>query len=309
MDLLGEIQGLKRDLSAVVLAHNYQPPEIQEIADFVGDSLELSVKALEVKAKFILFAGVDFMAEQAAILNENSIVLHPDPGAVCPMAQMISLNDVKKAKRAYPGAPLVIYVNSPAVVKAEADYIVTSSNALKLIESLPHDTVIFGPDKHLANYVEEKTGKEIIKVPECGYCPVHVKFNASSIEELKRVYRDAVFMAHPECVREVRGLADFIGSTSQMIKYVRDSNKKLFIVGTEIGIIHRMLKENPDKMFIPACTEAVCENMKKITLSKVYASLKNRVYRVFVERDVAARARRALENTFNVIGVEVPWRR
>lgn len=308
MDLVNEIARLKKEAGAVILAHNYQPPEVQEVADFVGDSLELSIKALESRARIIVFAGVDFMAEQAAVLNEGALVLHPDPNAKCPMAQMITAEALRRAKKLYPGAPAVIYVNSPAEVKAEADYVVTSANAVKLVEALSADTVIFGPDAHLAQYVAERTGKRVIPVPEDGHCPVHVRFNAKAVCELARIYRGACFIAHPECPKEVRALAHFVGSTSQMVKYVKSSNHKLFLVGTEVGIIYRMIQENPDKVFIPASTEAVCEDMKKITVEKIWKSLKEGVYRVSVDKGVAARVRRAIENTFNVIGVEVPWR-
>jgi len=307
-DLMRDVERLKRELGAVILAHNYQSPEVQDVADFVGDSLELSLRAAELKAKLIVFCGVDFMAEQAAIMSESS-VLHPDPFAKCPMASMISVDDILRARREHKGAPVVIYVNSPASVKAEADYVVTSANALDVVKALKEDTVIFGPDKHLADYVAERTGKEVIPVPEHGHCPVHVKFNPTTIRLLKSVYRGYAFLAHPECPREVRELADFIGSTSQILRYVKNSQNREFMIGTEIGIIYRMLKERGGASLIPASTEAICEDMKKITLEKVHESLKYRVYRVEVDREVAAKMRKALENTFKLMGVEVPWSR
>jgi len=306
-DLMREVERLKRELGAVILAHNYQSPEVQDVADFVGDSLELSLKAAEVGAKFIVFCGVDFMAEQAAVITESS-VLHPDPAAKCPMASMISVDDILRARREHRGAPVVIYVNSPASVKAEADYVVTSANAVDLVKALEEDTVIFGPDRHLADYVAERTGKNVIPVPEHGHCPVHVKFNPTTIRLLKSIYRGYAFLAHPECPREVRELADFIGSTSQILRYFKSSRDCKFIIGTEIGIIYRMLRER-EASLIPASTEAFCEDMKRITLEKVHASLKQRVYRVEVSKEVAAKVRRALENTFKLLGVEVPWSR
>lgn len=309
MDFGEEIAKLKKELNAVILAHNYQLPEVQDVADFVGDSLELSLKAIESGAKLIVFAGVDFMAEQAAVLNKDAIVLHPDPGAVCPMAQKVSVEDIEKARKMYPNAPVVMYVNSPAIVKAKADYVVTSANALNLVKALNSDVVVFGPDKHLANYIAEKTGKEVIPVPPDGHCPVHIKFDPAVISELIKVYRGAEFIAHPECPYEVRRLANFVGSTSQMIKYVRSSPCRVFLVGTEVGIIYRMLKENPGKVFIPATTNAICADMKKITVEKILASLREKLHVVSVDREVALRVRRAIENTFSLLGVEIPWRK
>ncbi|MEM0262429.1 MAG: quinolinate synthase NadA [Nitrososphaerota archaeon] len=308
MDIVDEVIKLKKETGAIILAHNYQSPEVQDVADFVGDSLELSMKALESRARVIVFAGVDFMAEQAAILNEDSIVLHPDPEARCPMAQMITVEELRKFKKLYPEAPAIVYVNSPAIVKAEADYVATSANVVELVRLLSSDVVIFGPDAHLAQYIAERTGKVVIPVPRDGYCPIHIKFNANNIQKLIKIYGKACFIAHPECPKSVRDLAQFVGSTSQMVKYVKTSGERVFIVGTEIGIIYRMVKENPDKIFVPASTEAICEDMKKITLDKVLKSLRERVYRVLVDRAIAIRVRRAIENTFNVLGVDTPWK-
>jgi quinolinate synthase len=308
-DAASEIARLKREHNAIILAHNYQPPEVHDVADFVGDSLELSIKASEADAKIIVFCGVDFMAEQAAIINDGAIVLHPERDARCPMAAMISVDDVYRARKLYPGAPVVIYVNSPAVVKAEADYIVTSASAVDAVKAIDSDTVLFGPDKHLAEYVAEKTEKNVIPVPEGGHCPAHVKFNANEIKVLRSIYRDCVFMAHPECPANVRALADFIGSTSQMIKFVRSCPSSCFLVGTEVGIIYRLARENRNRLFVPASTSAICDDMKKITLEKVYRSLKDGIYRVEVDRGIAAKVKRALENTFRALGAETPWLR
>ena len=308
-NVVQEVIRLKEELGAVILAHNYQPPEVQDVADFVGDSLELSMKAMQVDARFIVFCGVDFMTEQAAIINEEAVVLHPDPEAKCPMASMISIEDVRRARERYPKALVVIYVNSPAVVKAEADYVVTSANAVDVVKAISSDVILFGPDKHLAEYIAEKTGKRVIPVPEDGYCPVHVKFNPNEIKVLKSIYKDYVFIAHPECPASVRALAGFIGSTSQMMKFVKNCSNKCFLVGTEVGIIHRMVKECTDKSFVPASTSAVCEDMKKITIEKLLQSLRNKLYRVEVDKKVAIKVRKALENTFEVLGVEPPWSR
>jgi len=301
---------LKRERGAVILAHNYQLPEVQDVADFVGDSLELSIKAAEVGAKLIVFCGVDFMAEQAAVINDSATVLHPDPDARCPMAAMISVDDIRRARKLFPRVPVVIYVNSPAVVKAEADYVVTSANAVDVVKAVESDIIIFGPDRHLAEYVAEKTGKIVIPIPPNGHCPVHVRFRADEVRILKSLYRDAVFIAHPECPAEVRSLASFVGSTSQMIKFVKSCDScRQVIVGTEVGIIHRLARENPNKVFIPASTSAICTDMKRITLEKVYRSLRDGVYRVEVPREVAEKVKRAIENTFRVLGREPPWSR
>ncbi|MET1159492.1 MAG: quinolinate synthase NadA [Thermoprotei archaeon] len=308
-EIRNKILELKKQRSAVILAHNYQLPEVQDIADYIGDSLELSIKAMNIDAKYIVFAGVDFMAEQAAILARDKIVLHPEPDSQCPMAKMITVEDVRKARRKYPDAPVVIYVNSPAVVKAEADYVVTSSSAVKLVSQLDSKRIIFGPDRNLAEYVAEVTGKEVIPVPENGYCPVHVLIKPEHILELKKKYPEARVTVHPECIREVRKLADHIGSTSQMVKYVLNSSDRVFIIGTEIGLIHRIKKENPDKELIPAYREAICTNMKKITLDKIYRSLRDLVYPVRVPDNIASKVLSVLERSYEILGVEIPWKR
>jgi len=308
-DALQEIAKLKRELNAVVLAHNYQAPEVQEVADFVGDSLELSIKASQTSAKIIVFCGVDFMAEQAAVINESAVVLHPDQSARCPMAAMIAVDDVRRARKLFPRAPIVMYVNSPAVVKAEADYIVTSANAVDVVKAIDSDVVVFGPDRHLAEYVAEKTGKLVIPIPPEGHCPVHVRFSADEVRVLRSVYRECLFVAHPECPARVRALADFIGSTSQMARFAPSSSASCILVGTEVGMIYRLAKESRGKVFIPASTSAVCEDMKRITVEKVLRSLREGVHRVEVSKDVATRVRRALENTFRVLGAEPPWLR
>ena len=307
--LIQEIDKLKKGLNAVILAHNYQPPEIQDIADFIGDSLELSIKASEIDAKLIVFCGVDFMAELAAVINEGATILHPDRDAKCPMAEMMSVEDIRRVRKLYPNVPVVVYVNSPINVKAEADYIVTSANAVNVVEAIDGDTVIFGPDKHLADYIAEKTGKKVIPVPEHSYCPVHVKFNEGEIKVIKSIYKNCVFIAHPECPVNIRALADFIGSTSQMVRFIKNQPNACFLIGTEVGIIYRMMRENASKLFIPASTGAICEDMKKITLEKVYRSLKHGVYRVEVGKEIAEKVRRAFENTFRVLGSEPPWLR
>jgi quinolinate synthase len=308
-ELSKEIIELKKKVNAIILAHNYQLPEIQDIADYVGDSLGLSIKAMNVSSKYIVFAGVDFMAEQAAILAKNKIVLHPEPDSRCPMAAMINAEIIKEARRKYGNIPVVMYVNSPAEVKALSDYVVTSSSAVKLISQLESHKVIFGPDRNLAEYVAKITGKEIIPVPPNGHCPIHVMIKAEHIRGLLRKIPHAKVTVHPECVRDVRDLADHIGSTSQMVKYVSNSNEKIFIIGTEIGLLHRIRKENPDKISYPAFEGAICINMKKITLEKIYNSLINKEYVVKVPDDIANKVLTVLERSFEILGVEIPWKK
>jgi len=303
------IEKLKRTVDAIILAHNYQSPNVQDIADFVGDSLQLSIKAMNLTSKIIVFAGVYFMAEQASILARGKTVLIPDFNAKCPMAAMINPEIVRKARDKYPHAPIVIYVNTTADVKAEADYIVTSSSAVKLVSQLEADTIIFGPDKQLAEYVEEKTGKTVIPIPPHGHCPVHLKIKPEHILNLKKKLHYVNVAVHPECLKSVRRLADYIGSTGQMLNYVKTSANKNFIIGTEIGLTYRISKECAGKMVHPACKDAICINMKKITLEKILRSLREHVYPVKVSEKFSSKVMKILERSYELLGVDVPWRR
>lgn len=297
MPLIEEINRLKKEKNAIILAHNYQRPEIQDIADYVGDSIELSRKAMDEKdAEVIVFSAVDFMAESAAILNPSKKVLLPTLGARCPMAQMLTVDEIKRERALYPGVPLVLYVNTLASAKACCDICCTSANAVEVIQSLNAETVLFGPDRNLAEYVERKTGKTIIPVPEWGFCPTHVLFQPEDVQILKMQYPHAVVMAHPECNVEVQNAADFVGSTSQMCRYARESNAKTFIVGTEEGLLHRLGKDNPEKKFVLAYEGAVCPNMKLNTLDRLHSALKEEKHVVTVPESIAKKARRALEN-------------
>jgi len=301
MALTDKIAKLKKEKNAVVLAHNYQRPEIQDIADYVGDSIELSRKAMEEKeAKIIVFSAVDFMAESAAILNPDKKVLLPTLGARCPMAQMLTVDEIKRWKVLHPNVPVVLYVNSLASAKAYCDICCTSANAVQVIESLNDETVLFGPDRNLAEYVERKTGKTIIPIPEWGFCPTHLLFQPEDVHILKMQYPDAVVMVHPECTLEVQKTADFIGSTSQMSRYTRERNAKTFVVATEEGLLHRLRKDNPTKRFILAYDEAVCPNMKLNTLERLYMALKEEKHVVTVPEPVAKKARKALERMFEL---------
>lgn len=296
-----KVQRLKEELNAVVLAHNYQLPEVQDVADFVGDSLELSIKATEVEANYIVFAGVDFMAEQAAILNPDKVVLHPDPGAICHMARMLPRNLLLEYKKQHPGVPVVLYVNTLAEAKAEADYICTSANAVDIVSRLPSDEVLFGPDASLAKFVESRTGKRILLVPPYGHCYVHVSFTPADVLELKAAHPDAEVLAHPECTPDVQSAADFIGSTSKMVRRARESEAKRFIIATETGLLHRLKAENPDKEFMPAYSNAICIYMKRITLQKIYESLRKRKHVTKVPPEIASRAAEALRRAFELL--------
>ena len=301
MALSDKILKLKKEKKAVILAHNYQRPEIQDIADYVGDSIELSRKAAEEKeAEMIVFCAVDFMAESAAILNPTKKVLLPCLGARCPMAQMLTVDEIKRAKKQYPGAPVVLYVNTLASCKAECDVCCTSANAVEVIKSLNADTILFGPDKNLAEYVSEKTGKKLVPIPENGFCPTHLLFQPEDVKVLKMQHPDAIAIAHPECSSEMRKVADFVGSTSKMCRYATESHAKDFIVATEEGILHRLHKENPKKNFYLAYEGAVCPNMKLTTLDRLYAALKEEKNVVKVPEAIANKARASLERMFEV---------
>ena len=301
MDLTQKILDLKKEKKAMILAHNYERPEVQDIADYTGDSIELSRKAMDEKdAELIVFSAVDFMAESAALLNPQKKVLLPCTGARCPMAQMLTVDEIKRAKSLYPDAPVVVYVNTLAIAKAYSDICCTSANAVQVVQSLNADTILFGPDRNLGEYVAEKTGKKIIPIPEWGFCPTHLLFQPEDIAVLKMQHPDATIMVHPECIGETRKMADFIGSTSKMCKYAKESSSKKFIVGTENGIIHRLKKENPEKEFIIAYDGAICPNMKLTTLERIYVSLNEEKYHVTIPEVIAKKARASLERMFEV---------
>lgn len=301
MDLAQKILKLKKEKKAVILAHNYQRPEVQDIADYIGDSIELSRKAVEEKdAKMIVFSAVDFMAESASILNPDKKVLLPCLGARCPMAQMLTVDEIKRAKVQYPNTPVVLYVNTLASCKAHCDICCTSANAVEVIKSLDSETILFGPDKNLAEYVSEKTGKKLVPIPENGFCPTHLLFQPEDVTVLKMQHPDATVMVHPECSNEMRKEADFIGSTSKMCRYAKDSSSNSFIVGTEEGILHRLKNESPEKNFYLAYEGAICPNMKLTTLDRLYSALKEEKYVVRVPEAVAKKARASLERMFEV---------
>lgn len=298
MDIIKEIKKLKKERNALILAHNYQIPEIQEIADFVGDSLELSKKAAASKAKVIVFCGVKFMAETAKILSPKKKILIPDLSAGCSLADMITVKDLHKLKAKHPNAKVVCYVNSNAEIKAESDACCTSSNAVRVVEKMDSDEVIMVPDKYLAAYVQDELKRNGIKkkiIPFNGFCAVHQRILPGSIKKLKKQNPRALIVTHPECACSVNRLSDSIKSTSGMAQFVRESDENTFIIGTEVGLIHRLKKEFPSKKFIPATELAECGFMKQITLQKLYESLKEMKYEIKVDAKIAKKAKRAID--------------
>lgn len=299
--MVEEILKLKKEKKAVILAHNYQLPEIQDIADFVGDSLELSKKATEVKeAEIIVFCGVKFMAETAKILSPDKKVLLPEIDAGCPLADMASYEKVVEMKEKYPDAWVVSYVNTNADVKAVSDVCCTSGNAEKVVRNVPAEQIIFLPDKNLCWFVKQKVKeKEII----CwdGYCNVHKRFTVEEVKRARESYPDAEVIVHPECEPEVQKIADGIFSTSGILKRAKESNCQKFIIGTEEGLIHRLKKENPDKEFYSLGSPKICINMKKITLEKLKKSLEEEKYEIILDEEIMGKAKKSLERMLEYV--------
>jgi len=302
------IDGIKRlraEKNAIILAHYYQTGDIQDIADFVGDSLALSQKAASNSADIILFAGVRFMAETAKILAPGKKVLLPDMNAGCSLADSCKPEDFKKFLAENPGRTVITYVNTTAEIKALSDIICTSSNAIQIVESLPPDEkIIFAPDRNLGNYVLNKTGRDIIIWN--GTCHVHEEFSLEAILKLKKENPDAKIIVHPECELPVRMVADYIGSTSSLLQFSKNDSAVSFIVATEVGIIHQMQKENPHKKFIPAppkdstCGCSECSFMKLITLEKIYTSLDRETPEVFIDDDILLKAQRPIKRMMEI---------
>ena len=289
-----EIERLKKERKAVILAHNYTRGEVQDVADYTGDSLELARRATQVDADVIVFCGVYFMAETAAILNPDKTVLIPDPSAGCPMADMITGAQLRELKAKHPGAVAVCYVNSTAEVKAECDLCVTSGNAEKVMATIPAGReILFVPDQHLGGHVSAKEGRDYVLWP--GYCPTHARLTPKMIADARAAHPGAPVMVHPECPKDVREAADEQLSTGGMCRFARESDAQTILVGTEVGILHRLRKENPDKTFVSVSDTLVCPNMKKTTLENLRDCLRDMSNRVIVEKDVADRARRAID--------------
>ena len=297
-ELKEKIISLKKRRNAIILAHNYQLGEIQDIADFTGDSLDLSQKAASTDAEVIVFCGVHFMAETASILCPEKVVLLPDIHAGCPMADMITPDALRERGRECPDAIVVCYINSSAEVKAEADVCCTSANAVKVIESLDADKILFVPDQYLGHYISTMTGKRLILWP--GYCPTHLRIQPEHISKLRQEYPQARVVVHPECRPEVIALADEVLSTSGICRYASQADVNQVIVGTEIGIIHRLRKENPGKIFIPVSEQAVCPRMKLITLEKILWSLEEMRSEVKVAEEIRLKAKAAVDRMLQI---------
>lgn len=292
--LIEHILSLKKSKNAIILSHNYQLGEVQDIADFVGDSLELSQQAAKTDADVIVFCGVHFMAETAAILCPDKTVLLPDLHAGCPLANMITPQRLREKKREHPQAVVICYINSSAAVKAESDICCTSANALRLVEKVPQGKeIMFVPDQYLGSFVAAKTGRELILWP--GYCPTHARIQPQDILRLKAEYPQAKVIVHPECRTEVVALADAVLSTGGMIRFARESDAREVIIGTEIGILHRLKKENPGKRFIPVSEQAVCPRMKLITLETILWSLESMAHQVKVPERIRLKAKAAVD--------------
>lgn len=296
--MINEILALKKKRHAIILAHNYQVPSVQDVADKIGDSLELSRAAASLDEDVIIFCGVDFMAETAAILSPQKTVVLPQRGAWCPMAHMITPEQLRELKELYPDAAVVCYVNSTAEIKAESDICCTSANGVQVVNSLKESQVIFVPDRNLAAYVARHTRKQII--PWDGYCYVHDNFTSNEIMAARALHPKAEVLVHPECRPEVIDRADFVYSTAGMARHVRSSAAREFIIGTEVGMIYRLVKENPGKAFFSLSESAICQNMKKTNLEDVLRALQTLETRVSVPEDIASRARRSIERMLAV---------
>ncbi|MBN2061721.1 MAG: quinolinate synthase NadA [Deltaproteobacteria bacterium] len=294
-----KIKDLLRKRNAILLAHNYQRPEIQDIADLCGDSLELSIKASQTEAEVIVFCGVHFMAETASILCPDKKVLLPSPDAGCPMADMILREDLISKKKELPEAIVITYVNTTAEVKAESDICCTSANAVRVVNSLDdHSGILMIPDRNLAQYVKKTSGMDIQYWN--GYCPIHDNLTVDQVRKAKAEHPAAIFLAHPECRPEVLDEADEIKSTSGIIAYATGSDRKTFIIGTETGILHPLKKANPGKVFIPASPQMVCHDMKKTGLESIIRALERLEPEVKVPEDVRMKAKKAVDRMLEI---------
>ena len=290
MKLVEEIRALKKELNAVILVHNYQLPEVQRCADYLGDSLGLSIQAAKTSADIIVFCGVYFMAETAKVLSPEKTVLIPDKKAGCPMADMITAEQLRVLKAQHPGAKVLCYVNTSAEVKAECDLCCTSANAMSVVKKafLPEDDIIFVPDKYLAYYTASQSGRSFITWE--GYCPVHKDITAEQIDTQRKLHPGSVVIVHPECTPEVTAKADKVLSTEGMCRFVRETDAADIIVGTEIGMLDRLRRENSAKRFYPVSEKAACEDMKRITLEKLRDALKFKQYEVTIPESIRKQA-------------------
>lgn len=289
-----EIEILKKEKHAVILAHYYVPDEVQEIADYTGDSFYLSKIAREIDAKILVFAGVSFMGESAKILNPEKKVLLPDPTADCAMAHMADVEKIKEMKEKYPDLAVVCYINSTAELKQYSDVCVTSANAVKVVKALPNRQIYFIPDQHLGSFVAKQVPEKEIFLGD-GYCPVHHQITAEEVKQAKEAHPEALVFVHPECPKEVVELADYAGSTSGIISRVNESDAKEFLIGTETGVMYELKKQNPDKKFYPIQKEQCCHDMKKMTLEKIRDCLRDEINEVQVDQKVSEKAKQAME--------------
>ncbi|MCU0611778.1 MAG: quinolinate synthase NadA [Candidatus Eisenbacteria bacterium] len=299
MDLARQITELKAARNAVILAHNYTVGDVQDSADFVGDSLELAQKAAATAADVIVFCGVHFMAETAAILNPGKTVLMPDQFAGCPMANMITPKELAARTAELPGVKVVTYVNSTAAIKAMSDICCTSANAVKVVQSMGDAEILFVPDQYLGHYVQTRLGKALHLWP--GFCPTHRRIRPRDIKEARAAHPEAKVVVHPECMPETIALADHVGSTSGILRFCRESDAREFIIGTELGLLHRLTKENPDKRFYLATELSDCPNMKLTTLEKVFWCLRDLEFVITVPPDIAQQARVPIERMLEVV--------
>ena len=298
--LESRIRQLKKERNAVILAHNYQLPEVQEVADFRGDSLELSRAAAKTDAKVIIFCGVYFMAETASILSPDKLVIVPDKNAGCPMANMLAADELRKLKAEHPEAVVIGYVNTSAEVKAELDYCCTSTNAIAVVNALKNKKeIIFVPDKYLADYVAKQTGRAFITWN--GFCPTHIKILPEDVKRERKFHPFAKVIVHPECLPAVVAMADAVLSTSLMAKYAKETEAKEMIVGTEVGLIYRLKKDNPGKEFYPASERAVCPNMKRTTQEKILWALEELKEEVRVPDDIRKKAKKAIDRMLEIV--------
>jgi len=298
-NLIKEILSWKEKREAIILAHVYQPGEIQDIADFTGDSLFLSQQAAKTQAKVIVFCGVQFMAETASILSPEKIILLPEIKAGCPLADMAPIEKVKKKLKELPKVAIISYVNSSAVVKSLSDYCCTSANAVQIVQTIPAERdILFIPDKNLADFTARKAKRNII--PWQGYCPVHNILTKEDVIKVKKLHPQALLLVHPECRPEVCNLAEYIGSTRGIIEFASNNPAKEYIIGTELGIFHPLKKNNPEKDFFPASEKMICKDMKLITLEKVLHSLKKLEPRIIVPENIRKKSLKALNRMIEI---------
>jgi len=298
-EIIKNIIKMKREKDAVIVAHNYQVDDVQDIADVVGDSFALSRFCASDKSGVVVFCGVHFMAESAKILSPEKTVLLPEIDAGCPMADMITAEALREEKRRYPNAAVVCYINSTAEVKAESDVCCTSSNALKVVRALEQKEILFVPDQNLGSYVAEMIPEKHI-IPWKGYCITHHRVQTEDVRKVRHLYPEALFLVHPECQPDIVEMADFVGSTKQIIDYAASSSNKVFVIGTEMGVMHKLKKDNPDKVFYLLSQGLVCPNMKKTSLRSVYESLREMKHIINVNEDIRIKAKRALDKMLEI---------